>query len=520
MWAGFKRSGIIVLLCLLPMLILGVTRYSSQEEILRLQLPDPDQYEGRTCDSRAIGCPRPEHRQEYDIQYLVIHATASSDTNSALQEFWFNSEKSTHYVITNQAGEITLNNRTIRYEEGQIIQMVSDRNTSWALGIWPINSIGDHRGPVHHFNSINIELVGNPNKVDWVTPRMYEALAKLIRELALVHKIDLVALNPNTKSGRQYLLGHDDAGMLAKPRYIKGDPCGEKDKIPRGVNCTFDWNLLMQLVQNSPSTLRQHPLSVSITEDITEAACRARVDPAAETAVKQKLIAHGFSVVSTGASISITGEGFGECVGRFDSFWQARARLEVKAAETATGRILFSEALHAGGIDVTPQAAAKRALQRAGERMGECLVQKLRQGSAVPCESQAKAIGVNDFEASVWTDSWNARRGMKEMVEKSLKDRGVQVVLPVAADIIVSGKITDYRVIYSLNIWIIRIGAVYMTVEPQLFNLQDAQIERGDPITDFAGGIQILWFRFGFGPEAVAKKISDQIATWVEFRVK
>jgi len=280
-----------------------------------------------------------------------------------------------------------------------------------------------------------------------------------------------------------------------------------------------------------PPIPEQRTISVNIREEINIESCLRppRIDPAAETALKQKLIGNGFQVVSTNANISIEGEGFGECMGRFDSFWQGRARLEVKVTETSTGRILVSEALHAGGIDVTPGAAAKRALQRAGERMGECLVLKLNRGWTTPCKTQSASssslrqiaeVGVNNFESEVWTGGWDAREGMKEMVERALRDRGIKVVVPVAADLVVSGAITDYRVIYQVNILIFRIGIAYMTVEPQVFNLETAEIERGDEITDFAGGIEILGFRFGFGPQAVAKKISERIADWVESKVK
>lgn len=59
-----------------------------------------------------------------------------------------------------------------------------------------------------------------------------------------------------------------------------------------------------------------------------------------------------------------------------------------------------------------------------------------------------------------------------------------------------------------------------MTVKPQILNLETAEIEPGNEVTKFASGFEILGFRFGFGPEATARKISNQIADWVEFKVK
>lgn len=214
------------------------------EEIRVVWLEDPDPYDGRTCDARARGCPQPEYRQVYEIEYIVVHATASSSTNSALREFWNRSDKSTHYLISNGDGELMLGDRTITYEEGQIIQMVDDKDTAWTIGIWPIKSVGEHRGPIHHFNSINIELVGDPNQSGWVADKMYFSLAKLVKELSRTHGIDLSISNPDRRSGAKYILGHDEAGLLADPDLIKGDPCGE-DK----TRCTFDWDRLMKLVR-------------------------------------------------------------------------------------------------------------------------------------------------------------------------------------------------------------------------------------------------------------------------------
>jgi len=321
------------------------------------------------------------------------------------------------------------------------------------------------------------------------------------------------------RDGTYWLRGYDGD---------KGTECG--------TECSKDFaaasSVIEKLRSPQPPSPEQRPtISVSTSEEVDERTCRWRPpDPPAKTALVRKLLENGLQVVSANSKIAVEGEGFCECDPRpFDGLRQARARLEVKVTDTSTGRILSSEALHTGGVDVTPGAAAKRALQRAGDRMGECLVLKLNRGWTTPCKAQSASssslrqiaeVGVNNFESEVWTGGWDAREGMKEMLERALRDRGIKVVVPVAADLVVSGAITDYRVIYQVNILIFRIGIAYMTVEPQVFNLETAEIERGDEITDFAGGIEILGFRFGFGPQAVAKKISNQIADWVESKVK
>lgn len=298
-----------------------------------------------------------------------------------------------------------------------------------------------------------------------------------------------------------------------------------------GALCISDTVNPYQAVMDArgPQPIQCPTISVNIQEHII----RPVPDPAAETAVTQKLIENGFRAVreeylTSKADIAIEGEAFAEGVGRFSGFQQAKARLEVKVINTSTGELLASEALHAGGIDVNLDLAAKRAFQRAGEKMGErlapILAQKLNCGSPQPPDHISKQVGVNSFESKVSIPNWDERRGMKEMVERALSKRGIKVAVPVAADVIVSGTITDYKVVYQeigipiLNL-ILRAGVAYMTVEPRAFDLETAEMVRGDEIRDFASGFEILGFSFGFGPKAVAKKISNRIVDWVKSRI-
>jgi hypothetical protein len=155
--------------------------------------------------------------------------------------------------------------------------------------------------------------------------------------------------------------------------------------------------------------------------------------------------------------------------------------------------------------------------------MGECLVQKLKQGWERACSFLAKDVGVNPFESRAYIPDWDVKRGLKELVEKALNKRGINVLPPMAADLIVSGTVTEYRVAYEdigipiLNLFL-RTGIAYMSVEPRAFNLETAELIRADLISDFSSGFEILGFSFGFGPKAVAKKISERIADWVKSR--
>ena len=270
---------------------------------------------------------------------------------------------------------------------------------------------------------------------------------------------------------------------------------------------------------------------VTIAVDIEEHIIRPVPDPAAETAVVQKLIEQGFRVVrqefSSGQpDILIKGEAFAQSVGRIGALEQARARIEVKVIRSSTGETIASEGLHAGGVDVNLDLAAKRAFQRAGEKLGERLARLLAQYQCNPISPPPppkKRIGVNVFESRVHLPDWDGEK-MKEEVEKALSKRGVHFAVSVDADVIISGTITDYKVIYKdfgipiLNLFI-RTGITYMTVEPQVFDLETGEMIRGEPISDFASGVEILGFKFGFGAQAVAEKIASKIVSWVETRV-
>jgi hypothetical protein len=87
------------------------------------------------------------------------------------------------------------------------------------------------------------------------------------------------------------------------------------------------------------------------------------------------------------ADILVIGEAFAEVeeqLGRL-ALQPTRARVEVRAIETATGRILAAEALHTGGIDLTLNAAGKKALQRAGEEIAYQLAKPIAQHLPAGC---------------------------------------------------------------------------------------------------------------------------------------
>lgn len=109
----------------------------------------------------------------------------------------------------------------------------------------------------------------------------------------------------------------------------------------------------------------------------------ATVDPAAETELTQMLTELGFKVLDAkqsgegAADILISGEGFSETAGRVGSMVSVKARLEVKAVDRKSGKVLASDRQTAIVVDATEQVAGKGALQEAAAIIAERLVPKL-----------------------------------------------------------------------------------------------------------------------------------------------
>jgi TolB-like protein len=121
-------------------------------------------------------------------------------------------------------------------------------------------------------------------------------------------------------------------------------------------------------------------LSISIPE---EHVGQVTVDPAAETEMTVFATESGFKVFDTKSGgtaksdIRIVGEAFSEFSGRRGNLISVKARLEVKAIDRASGRILASDRQVTVAVDLAEQIAAKTALQEAGARIAERMLVKL-----------------------------------------------------------------------------------------------------------------------------------------------
>jgi TolB-like protein len=109
----------------------------------------------------------------------------------------------------------------------------------------------------------------------------------------------------------------------------------------------------------------------------------AVIDPAAETEVTLFAKETGFAVVDakegkrSGAAVILQGEAISEPAVRHGNLVSAKARLEVKAIDQATGKVLAIDRQTTVATDLTEQIAAKTALQEAAAMIAERLLPKI-----------------------------------------------------------------------------------------------------------------------------------------------
>jgi TolB-like protein len=107
------------------------------------------------------------------------------------------------------------------------------------------------------------------------------------------------------------------------------------------------------------------------------------IDPAAQTELEWYAKETGFPVVDrfegdkSDADILLVGEGFSEFGGRFGNLASVKARLEVKAIDRRTGRVLAVDRQTTVTLDLTEQVAGKTALQEAAAKIAERMLPKL-----------------------------------------------------------------------------------------------------------------------------------------------
>src|ERR1035437_1490837 len=105
------------------------------------------------------------------------------------------------------------------------------------------------------------------------------------------------------------------------------------------------------------------------------------IDPAAQTEISLILQQCGFTVVDDNSTnrpaIEIIGEAFSEIGMRKGNLQSCRARIEIKAREVASGKIISVDRQTSVAVDLAEHIAAKTALQNGAGELAERLIPKL-----------------------------------------------------------------------------------------------------------------------------------------------
>ena len=107
------------------------------------------------------------------------------------------------------------------------------------------------------------------------------------------------------------------------------------------------------------------------------------IDPAAQTEISLLCKESGFELIDgeggnpNKVGILITGEGFSEVAGRVGGLFSIRARLEVKAVDPKTNKVIAIDRQTALVVGLTEQVAGKEALQEAAAILAERMLPKL-----------------------------------------------------------------------------------------------------------------------------------------------
>lgn len=157
------------------------------------------------------------------------------------------------------------------------------------------------------------------------------------------------------------------ADKIAKLIIDKGDTLRSKVE-------TFE-QMIARLKKDLPPPLPK--IHVHITEQHLR---QAVPDPACETEFQKILEACGFAIVenASDADISITGEAFSQFAARRGNLTACRARAEIKIHDVKNNKLIRADRITLGAVDLAEEVAGKSALQKAGLKLANTFITKLK----------------------------------------------------------------------------------------------------------------------------------------------
>ncbi len=207
-----------------------------------------------------------------------------------------------------------------------------------------------------------------------VTGRVFEADNQLII-VAKIIGTETSRVYGEMASGNSGAPITDLAAQLAKK--IAADVEGKSDTLVAKVESRDD------RVAQIKKVLDGKKLPVVLVKIPEQYFGQPVIDPAAQTELSVILQQCGFTVVDNLSTnrpdVEITGEAFGEFGMQKGNLKSCRARIEIKARDTASGKILAIDRQTSVAVDLAEHVAAKTALQNGADELAERVLPKLVQ---------------------------------------------------------------------------------------------------------------------------------------------